>query len=343
MTQDQRRPARYRPPAETGRAGAGRGQRASLRTVGFYRDFRCFTGGHLKIWDYFCHVRSSPRHDALIRFSPATVWDDSNPWYRDFSDAAGERFHEADMWFVGGVDWLALDQIGPPGWGRGPVINLVQHVLHADPADIRYSLLSRRAIRICVSEEVADAISATGRVNGPVFTIPNGIHVDGAGRPTADRDIDILVVANKVPRLGAYIASRLTGAGRTVGLARTTIPRTEFLALLGRAGITVFVSNPVEGFYLPALEGMALGTLVVAADCVGNRSFCHDGHNCFRPDFDPEKIISAALDAVALDHDGAEKMVLAGKSTVSAHGLDTERENFLAILDNVATLWNESS
>jgi hypothetical protein len=341
MTQDPCPPGRHRPPAAAGRADGG--QEASPRKVGFYRDFRCFTGGHLKVWDYFCHVRSSPRHDALIRFSPDTVWDDSNPWYRDFSDGAGTRWEEADIWFVGGVDWLALDQAGPPGWGQAPVINLVQHVLHASPADIRYSLLDRRAIRICVSEEVADAINATGRVNGPVLAIPNGIRVDATGRPAADRDIDILVVANKMPSLGEYIAGRLTQRGRRVGLARTTIPRAQFLALLGRSRVTVFVSHPVEGFYLPALEGMALGTLVIAADCVGNRSFCHDGYNCFRPEFDPEKIVGAALDAAALDADRADKITLAGKSTALAHGLDRERGDFLAILDNVATLWNESA
>ena len=40
-----------------------------IATVLFYRDFKRFTGGDLKVWDYFNHVRSSPRHTALVRFT----------------------------------------------------------------------------------------------------------------------------------------------------------------------------------------------------------------------------------------------------------------------------------
>ena len=46
---------------------------------------------------------------------------------------------------------------------------------------------------------------------------------------------------------------------------------------MARARVTVLVPNPKEGFYLPALEAMALGTIVVCPDCVGNRSFCVAG------------------------------------------------------------------
>jgi len=52
----------------------------------------------------------------------------------------------------------------------------------------------------------------------------------------------------------------------------------------------VFLPNQKEGegFYLPALEGMAVGTLVIFPDCIGNRSFCLSGYNCFRPDYTTE-------------------------------------------------------
>ena len=36
--------------------------------------------------------------------------------------------------------------------------------------------------------------------------------------------------------------------------------------------MTLFLPNQREGVYIPGLEGMALGTLVVCPDCVGNRS-----------------------------------------------------------------------
>ena len=51
-----------------------------IARVLFYRDFKRFTGGDLKVWDYFNHVRSSPRHSAHVRFSAESVWDATNPW-----------------------------------------------------------------------------------------------------------------------------------------------------------------------------------------------------------------------------------------------------------------------
>ena len=63
------------------------------------------------------------------------------------------------------------------------------------------------------------------------------------------------------------------------------VPRDEFLDAMRRARVTLFLPNEEEGFYLPALEGMALGTIVVCPDCVGNRSFCLPGVNAFRPDY----------------------------------------------------------
>ena len=73
----------------------------------------------------------------------------------------------ADMLFLGGMDWAVLSEAqrrSPPK----PVINLIQHVRHANPNESLYQYLSYRAIRICVSAPVADALTATGRVNGPL-------------------------------------------------------------------------------------------------------------------------------------------------------------------------------
>jgi len=49
-------------------------------TVLFHRDFKSFTGGHLKVWDYFQHVNSSENFNAEISFTPQSNWN-NNPWY----------------------------------------------------------------------------------------------------------------------------------------------------------------------------------------------------------------------------------------------------------------------
>lgn len=307
----------------------------AVTLVSFYRDFHAFTGGHLKVWDYFGHVDASPRHEATIRFSDSTVWDVSNPWYG--WNGLEKPHRPPDIWFVAGLDWLALDALSLPGWGQRPVINLIQHVTHADPANVRYQLLSRSAIRICVGPEVAAAIGATGRVSGQVFTIPNGIDVS-LPQP-AKRNIDVLVVANKTPRFGARVAAELAGPAHVVHLVDTTVPRPEFLRLLASARVSVFAPNPLEGWYLPALEGMALGTIVVAADCVGNRSFCLPGVNCFRPDFALEDVVRRTREALALDPGRAAELRRAALATASSHSLTAERASFLEILKKAEVLW----
>ena len=73
-------------------------------------------------------------------------------------------------------------------WFHREYVRFFQHVRHVHEGTERYRYLAERAIRICVSQEVADAVTATGRAHGPVLTIPNGVDLTpfeaaGAGSP----------------------------------------------------------------------------------------------------------------------------------------------------------------
>src|SRR5438552_2195391 len=78
--------------------------------------------------------------------------------------------------FLAGTDWRGVPELDRSHFPK-PIINLVQHPRHAEPNSELRNFLRNRAVRICVSQEVADAITATGEVNGPVFTIPNAIEL----------------------------------------------------------------------------------------------------------------------------------------------------------------------
>lgn len=314
-----------------------------MQRVLFYRDFRRFTGGHLKVWHYFNHVRSSPAHTAHVSFTRESVWDASNPW-ADARDAVVEHRFDPDAIFLAGLDWLRL-RPSARRRPRRPVINLVQHVRHAEPDDPRYGFLHHRAVRICVSREVASAIEGTGRVNGPVLTIPNGLDLDElpAPSPLAGREIDLLVVATKQRERGAVMLPRLERTGRRVHLLSDPVPRRELLAWMNRAGVTLFLPGHTEGFYLPALEGMALGTVVVCPDCVGNRSFCLPGVNALRPAYTDADVLDQVETALALPREEAERLVAAGSATAKEHDLGVERARFLEALDDLPTLWGHPS
>ena len=247
-----------------------------------------------------------------------------------------------DVLFLSGIDWRGMIPVGERDEYRRPIVNLVQHVWHACPNDPlnRHRFLPHKAIRICVSPQITKAITRTGRVRGPVFTIPDGLDLDEVAQMShaPERDIDVLVAANKRPELGRAVAARLERSRRRVRLVDERIPRPELVALMGRARVSVLVPNPKEGFYLPALEGMAAGTVVVCPDCIGNRSFCLDGENCFRPAYDEDRIVEAAEEALRRE---PELGAIRARALEAARGHDIrdERVAFLEILDNVDELW----
>ena len=291
----------------------------------------------MKVWHYYCHAVAAG-WDVGIRFTERSRWDDTNPWTATPDGVLlSDHSFPPDAVFLAGRDWEHL----PASLGSAPVINLIQHVRHADPADTRYAYLSRPALRICVSPEVARAIEGTGCVAGPVLVIPDGLDPSGFPEPCPfeQRPVDICVVALKQKALGAQVASRLRSRQQAVRLLTEHVPRERFLATLGDARIVVVLPNRVEGFCLPALEAMALGAIVVIPDVVGNRSFCIDGVNCLMPEFEEDDVVVAAERALAFTPREAEQFRSEAEGVVAKHTLDNERAAFHSVLARLDDLW----
>jgi glycosyltransferase involved in cell wall biosynthesis len=311
-----------------------------MKTVLFHRGFRKFHGGHLKVWDYFNHVLASSKFTPRIAFSPRSNWDRTNPWWnaREYIVDSSHSVHP-DVFFVAGRDWLRMDR-HPDAGTDIPVVNLVQHVRHADPDSNRFGFLSRKAIRICVSEVVAQALRDTGLTEGPVIAIPNGVDLDSLPVSNGStRDVDVLIAALKQPDLGEELGRRLRQPGRRVDVLSKLVPRPEYLSRIQRAQTTVFLPNEAEGFYLPPLEGMALGTLVVCPVHAGEHSIYLSGHNCFRPNYTIAELTQAAESALALSPDRAQRIRQNARQTAEAHSLLRERQTFLEVLHNIDQLW----
>ncbi len=312
-----------------------------MSVVVFHRNYKRFQGGHLKVFHYFEHVRSSPSHQARIRFSPDSVWDDSNPWrgVREAVVAPGEPV-PADMLFLAGMDWLWLEPEQRAASSL-PIVNLVQGFSAARGKNPRREFVAHPAIRICVSPEIQDALESTGSVAGPIFTIPIGVDLESlpAPRPPEERDIDCVVLAVKDRPLGRGIADDLRAAGHRVLLVENAMPREELLAAWARARVAVDLPGSIEGAYLPALEGMALGAAVVCPDCVGNRSFCRDGDTCLVPPRTRRALAQAALELLSASAEELAPMLTAARNEAMARSLQAERERFLEIVERVDELW----
>ena len=169
---------------------------------------------------------NEPLNDSLTR-ERAELWPAAH-------DTVAERWEPGrrDVLFLGGVDWRYLFASGLKELTDTPRINLVQHVRHAHEGTELQRYLEEPAIRICVSEEVADAVAATGRARGPVLTIPNGIDVapfepDRNGSPARfeARSSAVTIVGYKQPELARDLARRLDAEGvRIRGRSHADLP-----------------------------------------------------------------------------------------------------------------------
>ncbi len=310
-----------------------------MRIVLFHRKYRRFHGGHLKVWNYFNHVLAAPGFDARVLFDANSSWDQSNPWSHARESVIDSlEFVEPDALFIAGRDWQRLDEFGLLDKGL-PILNLIQHVRHAEEWSIQSRYLGRRAIRICVSDEVAEAVSAQGSV-GPIVVIPNGVDVDIMEQFKApERPTDLLIAGLKQPVLAGQLAEQLAIPGRSVEVLTEHLPRETFLEAMHRARVTLFLPNSEEGFYLPALEGMGLGTIVVCPDCIGNRSFCLPNVTAYRPEFHIDALAAATVSALSLTQEDAAPLIASGREMARRHSLAAERLAFTNLLEGLDDLW----
>lgn len=308
----------------------------------FHRDYLRFQGGHLKVWHYYNHLKNSKKYESKIYFTKQSIFDDGNPW-KDTVVLRDWEPSKADVLFLAGLDWQAVlnSQLFLNKKNTLPVINLIQGLSHAEVNDVKYSFLKEKAIRICVSKDVAEAIQSTGQINGPLFTIPNGLDLENLPTPLAieSKDIDLLIVAIKKPDLGIALEQKLNKSFKKIITITHLLPRADFLSLINRCKVCLCLPHFAEGFYLPALEAMALGALVICPDCIGNRSFCFDGENCFCPAYDEVSIIAAAQRAATLSSNERFKFIQNSKQTVNKHSMQHEASQFLDIMSNIKNLW----
>ena len=318
-----------------------------MRTVWFHREYTRLRGGHLKHSHYYGHVACTPGFRPKITFTGETptgtlAMERKELWPPGATGAAGRWTPEPDdVLFLAGVDWRYLCGEGLDSLPN-PRINLVQHVRHAHAGTELYGYLANRAVRICVSREVADAISATGRANGPVLAIPNGIETlsipDCAIAPEAER-VPVLIAGYKEPGLARALAERLSAMGIEYLLLTEFQARDEYLSLLANSRVAVCLPRAEEGFYLPALEAMGLGCVLVTLDCIGNRSFCRNGDNCLIAEPAADSLATVAAEALRLPAERRSGLLRDAAATASAHTLDAERERFQAVLGDIDRIW----
>ena len=325
--------------------------RGAPRRVWFHRGFAPLSGGQVKHAHYFEHVRCTPGFRPVITFSREAPNEfharARRSLWRVEEDEMAERWEPTagDLFFLAGVDWRYLAECGRVD-PANPRINLIQGVQHAREDTELYAYLAERAVRICVSPEVADAISATGRARGPVLTIPNGSDVapfepteEGSPPDYERRRHGVTIVGYKRPELARRLSERLHAHRIEHLLPARLLGRNAFLDLLAESRVALCLPYAEEGFYLPALEAMASGCLVVTMDGIGNRGFCRHEKTCLMAEPHPDSLLEMTRRALAIP--GPERGLFHRRARAIAvrHSLDAERERFQAVLGDIDHLW----
>ena len=330
------------------------------RRVLFHRSWTKFnggtSGGQLKVRDAFEHFKASDLFEPFVYFGPETIWFDNpgNFWlpYRDNALRKWEIL-PTDILFFAGHDWKILseeDAQHPPV----PVISIAQP-RHTDPNDLRNKFLQYPSIRIAKSSIGKKILEEYG-VNGPVYLIPDSIDFSHLPDSNPNPDLDILIVGLKNPDLAKQLYHKLTkqplwGNKHSRKVAIQIPPklptRADFLALLNRAKIVVFLPLPAEfgseGFYLPALEAMAMSKLVVCPYAVGNIDFCIPDVTCLQPEYNLNALYKMACIALEMSDTDKEKMTKAAKKISENHDIQLEKKSLIKLLHQADDIWKNKS
>jgi hypothetical protein len=224
------------------------------------------------------------------------------------------------------------------------VIHLVQNTRHANPAFLdgyARRLLARPMTRISTNEVVADAIGSFVHAGSIHAVVPIGHDVvyfeaHRTGGIDPHRPLRVAYTTWK-SKLGDRLASETAGRGdfvfRRIG-HEASWPDLRDLYLWA----DVFIGTPLaeEGSYLPGLEAMAAGAIVVMPDVGGNRTYASFGETCLEAAFEDAGSYLEALHRVrAMNSDAIDAMRTAGRAAAMTHALDDERDALAATLARI--------
>ncbi|UCN00599.1 sulfotransferase [Sulfurimonas sp. SWIR-19] len=297
----------------------------------FYRDYRAYTGGHQVVYDYFSFFKEHPLFEVFIYFSKESCIDATNPWYNDMESRV-EVYEpwEYDVLFIAGEDWKMLED-GIENYKT--VINLIQGIRHTFPQTKLYKYLQKKAYKIAVSNEVANALCETQKVLSPIVTIENGIDLSNI---EAQKEFEVYILGVKNVPLARELAEYFDTKNISFEVTYTKKSLQSIHTLMAKAKISVLLPFHAEGFYLPALEAMQYTDLVVVPDCIGNRTFCKNDFNVIMPpEYDFESLVVAIEKAFCVlnDNERLEEMQKNMTATYRSYSKEKQKKLFYDFLE----------
>lgn len=313
-------------------------------------------GGVVKIFDYVNHAVAlgyEPVICAPESFKPGLPLF-RIPRFSRLTPENGVRFTDLDKVAIGPHDLAFLSwpthyevaEARMSRWTRHEqVIFIVQNVRWANPrwtGGYALRLLSRPMARIMTNDVVLEACRPylNQKSLTEVILLGNESNFFRKDRTGGLTDTD----SDRPVRVG-YTTWK-SAVGDEVAALLKDDPGFQFRAIREPVGwqelrdlyhwSDVFLATPLaeEGFYMPGLEAMAAGAVVISPDAGGNRAYCSFGENCLYVDLEDAAGYAETLRTLR-DGGEAERLRRAGYETVGRHTLENEREGFAGFMDRL--------
>lgn len=299
-----------------------------MSSILFLRQYPFFLGGHLKVFNYLAHAASYPGLQTRLYLTSDSI-DPGELLPRSTQCVAHPV--RSDAYFIAGANWRFLDE-AKIDTRSSCVFNLIQGFRHLDDA-IHARYLERYAVRICVSDTLADELRSSGRAHGPIVSIPNGADIGMLeGLRSVPKEPRVFIAGAKNPDLAAAVAAALQARRVPCTVSIALQPREAFLRDMASHAVMVALSDRTDGFYLPALEAMAVGSAVVTLAHRGPASFCRNGVNALVAQESAGDLARLSAELVG---DAALRIALIAAAQVTArrHSLEAERAAFFSVLE----------
>jgi len=309
-------------------------------------------GGVVKIFDYVNHTGTLGLEPVIC--CPEPFKEDLPlfriPRFSGISPEAGFKFVDLEKVSVGPhdlafVSWPTHYDILEPRLSRWThheqVICIVQNVRWANPTftnGYAMRLLSRPMARIMTNDVVLEAVRPYLNETSMTEVIDLGHDTAFFARERTAGLAQPIRVAHTAWKsdVGDRVAARIRGPAFEFRAIRDHVGWEELRELYHWAD--VFLAAPLveEGFYLPGLEAMAAGAIVLSPDVGGNRAYCEFGENCLRVDFDdPSSYVEVLSSLKKTDPTRIDRMRKQGYETIARHTLSSEEQHFGAFLERL--------
>lgn len=311
-------------------------------------------GGVVKIMDYAGHALALGYSVKVYCREP---WDPELPLFAierfqhlrpdvdervEFTDRERPLLQDEDLAFFSLPSSYPVVE-GALGAGMSPerIIHIIQGVRHATPAwtdGYALRLLTRPAARIAINQIVMDRIAPhlDARALAEVITIGHDFDYFSTERESGLHSPVRVAYTGWKSDLGARLERKVPAEKFEVRGISHHVSWQELRELYQWADVFLSTPGPEEGLYLPGLEAMAAGAIVITPDAGGNMAYCRPGDNCVLVELEQVDDYADALAAVSgWDDERIRSVRASARRTTEEFDLSREREAFGAFLERL--------